>query len=109
MNGKRDEFGNDKQPRWLSFRFSVWDIIFLTSFVAILFALPQIVLAALVLASLFGMMMLGMFLLDHFGRGPSRSWTGMKASSEAVIRGFVYCGITFVVGAISLISKVVSW
>jgi hypothetical protein len=81
----------------------------MTTFVAILFALPKIILAAMVLTSIFGTVIFAGFLVDHIQRGPSRKWQGMSASSEGVVRGFVFCAITFVVGSISLLSKAVSW
>jgi hypothetical protein len=105
VSGKRDEFGNDKKPGWLSFRFSVWDIMFLTSFIAILFALPKIALVPFVFASAFALMMLGVTLMNDILMGPSRKWRGMSASSESVTRGVIYCTITFVVGIISLITR----
>ena len=60
-----------------SFRFTIWDILCLTSFVALLFAIPTNVLSVVVSIALLIVMLLGFFFLDVTLFGARRHWLSL--------------------------------
>ena len=91
----------------LQFKFSIWGMIFLTSFVAVVLAVPTFVLAPLVGVSLLVLMLFGFFFIDIVFFGVRRHWEigVMRALRKLIVRGVAYSALILIVGTISLIAR----
>ena len=90
-----------------SFRFTIWDILFLTTFVALLFAIPTNLVGVVVTIALLIVMLLGFFFLDVTLFGARRHWEmrSMKLFRKLVVRAVVYSAVTVVLGSVSLLAR----
>ena len=102
-----DHENEPDEIRDLRFRFSLWDMVFFTSFVAVVLAVPSFVLVPLVSASFLVLMLLGFFFLDIVFFGARRHWqVGVMSSIRMLIlRSVAYSTLIIVVGTISLVTR----
>ena len=102
-----DHENEPDENRDLRFRFSLWDMVFFTSFVAVVLAVPSFVLVPLVSASFLVLMLLGFFFLDIVFFGARRHWqVGVMSSIRMLIlHSVAYSTLIIVVGTISLVTR----
>ena len=103
----RDQEQKDAETQAFQFKFSIWDIVFLTSFVALILAVPEFVLVPLVATSLLVLMLFGFFFVDIMFFGVRRHWEigVMRALRKLIVRGVAYSALILIVGTISLIAR----
>lgn len=107
MSDRPEETEMESGSQRPNFRFTIWDILFLTSFVALLFAIPTNVVSVVVTIALLIVMLLGFFFLDVTLFGARRHWQmgSMKLFRKLIVRAVIYSAITVVVGSVSLLAR----